>query len=225
MLLLHAHPDDESVFTGGTIARLSAAGATVVVAMATLGELGVPRDPADPPSPQESARLARRRRAELARACRLLGVDAHVLLGGAGRWSDSGIVASARPANALAGNTAAATEDAFDVLASVRPHVLVSFADHGCTGHPDHVACHEIALRAAARARDGRLETIALIAREDGEDARSVAVDIAPHAARKLRAVECHVSQARCVSVARALARLRAGGRCARVEDYVVIST
>jgi N-acetyl-1-D-myo-inositol-2-amino-2-deoxy-alpha-D-glucopyranoside deacetylase len=232
VLLLHAHPDDESVYTGGTIARLVAAGASVVLVTATLGDLGVPRDARDRPSADERYELAARRHAELRRACKALGLDSHLLLGGEGCWGDSGIVAAACAPNALAANAERAAGDLAELLRRLRPHVLVSYAEHGCTGHPDHRACHEIALRATA-AEHRRLESIALIA-DTGLDpggsrtnngAPTVSIDIASQAARKLRAVQCHESQATCVSVAGYLRRLLAGDSCARTEDYLLIST
>jgi N-acetyl-1-D-myo-inositol-2-amino-2-deoxy-alpha-D-glucopyranoside deacetylase len=235
VLLLHAHPDDESVFTGGTIARLAAAGASVALVTATLGDLGVPRDARDRPSADERRELAARRHAELVRACETLGLDSHLLLGGEGRWGDSGIIELLRAPNALAANSAEAAGDLAELLRRVRPHVLVSYAEHGCTGHPDHLACHEIALRAASRTA-GRLESIALIAdtgldlggsgpRRSNNGAATLSIDIAAYAARKLRAVRCHESQATCMSVAGYTRRLLADDLRARTEDYLLIST
>ncbi|MEO6091001.1 MAG: PIG-L family deacetylase, partial [Umezawaea sp.] len=87
LLLVHAHPDDESLWTGGTIARYAATGAHVTVVTCTLGEEGeiipaglreLAADAAD--------QLGGYRVAELRSACAALGVTDHRFLGGIGRW-------------------------------------------------------------------------------------------------------------------------------------------
>ena len=97
LLLVHAHPDDESIGTGATMARYAAEGAGVTLVTCTLGELGevIPADLAHlaagegQPGPD---RLGRHRIGELARACAALGVSDHRFLGGPGRWRDSGMM-------------------------------------------------------------------------------------------------------------------------------------
>jgi N-acetyl-1-D-myo-inositol-2-amino-2-deoxy-alpha-D-glucopyranoside deacetylase len=234
VLFLHAHPDDESIFTGGTIARLADAGATVVVVMATLGELGVEPDRPDRPPAEEQRALAAIRRSELRDACALLGVSSLHFLGAEGRWSDSGIVPAARAPNALASAAPAAARDLSAILRAVRPHVIVTYASHGCTGHADHRACHEIVRRAAC-AGDGelaRLRSIALVA-DTGPDpvpapprlgaGTTASVDIRGYADTKLAALDRHASQAIGVSAARYRERLLAGDACARAEDYLLV--
>src|SRR6516164_5659870 len=93
LLLAHAHPDDESIFTGATIAKYAAEAARVTLVTCTLGELGE----IIPPSlaylgTADGARLASYRAGEVAAACVELGVTDHRFLGGLGRWRDSGMM-------------------------------------------------------------------------------------------------------------------------------------
>ena len=134
----------------------------------------------------------------------MLGVTHQVLLGGAGRWKDSGHPACTGRRDRLAVNVEAATRDLLELLLAVRPGVLVSFDAGGCTGHPDHIACHQMALAAATllSRTDGGLQALALIVdgREEAPRAladagRLVALDVTRFRRRKVRAVACHRSQ------------------------------
>lgn len=139
----HAHPDDEALLTGGTLARLAADGHRVVLVVATAGEAGL----ADP----GGGELGARRRAELAVAARALGIARVELLGHA----DSGLD---RPAHAAAGSTSlrfadvdveeAATRLAA-ILAEEGADVLTSYDAAGGYGHPDHLQVHRVGQRAA----------------------------------------------------------------------------
>ncbi len=93
LLLVHAHPDDESIGTGATMAKYAAEGAGVTLVTCTLGELGeiIPPDLADLASDKRN-RLGEHRIGELAAACAALGVSDHRFLGGPGRWHDSGMM-------------------------------------------------------------------------------------------------------------------------------------
>src|SRR6266567_9081233 len=93
LLLVHAHPDDESIGTGATMARYAAEGAQVTLVTCTLGELGE----IIPPSLSylaegDGTRLGEYRIGELNAACAELGVTDHRFLGGPGRWRDSGMM-------------------------------------------------------------------------------------------------------------------------------------
>ncbi len=144
-MFFHAHPDDEAIFTGGTIARLSGSGHRVVVVMATGGELGLPVGAA---SPDE---LASVRRQETELAASLLGVSKVHFLG----YRDSGVAGdaanradgalSAAPASEVAGRLAA-------VLIEERAAALVVYDEFGIYGHPDHVQVHDAGLLAAQEA-------------------------------------------------------------------------
>jgi LmbE family N-acetylglucosaminyl deacetylase len=243
---LHAHPDDESLFTGGTIARLAGAHVNTVLMTATMGELGRPNDPVARANLGDGVPIPTVRKDELARARVALGVTHHVFLGGEGRFRDSGYDAMLRSDDCLAGNVDAAAIELTALLRRVRPQVLVTFGKDGCTGHPDHLACHEIGLRAAAELStvDDRLCGLALIAdpipRPYGRrcaTSTQVEIDIGPVRKRKASAVSCHFSQVghgvedqRCLalfdrgsSVARYLPHVLSNGPRSRYERYVWI--
>ncbi|MGO8872254.1 MAG: PIG-L family deacetylase [Acidimicrobiales bacterium] len=140
----HAHPDDEAIATGGTMARLADEGNRVVLVTATRGELG--EVPSGILAPGES--LADHRRAELAEACRLLGVARQEYL----RYHDSGM--AGEPSNQQPGTFAAADRDEAAaelaaVLSEEASDVLVVYDEHGGYGHPDHVQVHRVGMRAA----------------------------------------------------------------------------
>jgi N-acetyl-1-D-myo-inositol-2-amino-2-deoxy-alpha-D-glucopyranoside deacetylase len=152
LLLVHAHPDDESIGTGATMAEYAAAGAGVTLVTCTLGELGEV-------IPPELAHLAwdaggglgKYRIGELAAACRALGVSDHRFLGGPGRWRDSGMMGL--PANDWDGSfwSADVDEAARQLLSIVRevaPQVMVSYDANGFYGHPDHIQAHRVARQA-----------------------------------------------------------------------------
>ena len=93
LLLVHAHPDDESIYTGATMARYAAEGAQLTLVTCTRGELGeiIPPSLAYLAAEKED-RLGAYRIGELAAACAALGVTEHRFLGGPGRWRDSGMM-------------------------------------------------------------------------------------------------------------------------------------
>ena len=144
MVFVHAHPDDEAIFTGGTIALLAGRGWRVVLVVATHGERGFPVAPRG-----GLDRLGAHRVAETRRAAELLGVARLEFLG----YEDSGLAGD--PANHAPGAFAAApVEEAADRLAELiapeRPAALVTYDTAGIYGHPDHVKAHEVSLLAAA---------------------------------------------------------------------------
>ena len=165
LLLVHAHPDDETLATGGTVARYAAEQDTsVTLVTCTLGEQGevIPQDLALL-APGKADQLGGYRIGELARACTALGVRDHRFLGGAGRWRDSGMALAGHGVRAATPEhlhpRAFARPEAFDeqvdtlvaVLEEVRPQVVVTYAADGGYGHPDHVRAHEITVAALRR--------------------------------------------------------------------------
>ena len=92
LLLVHAHPDDESIGTGATIARYAAEGAQVTLVTCTLGELGEVIPPELAHLATDGDRLGEHRITELAAACAALGIGDQRFLGGPGRWRDSGMM-------------------------------------------------------------------------------------------------------------------------------------
>jgi N-acetyl-1-D-myo-inositol-2-amino-2-deoxy-alpha-D-glucopyranoside deacetylase len=152
LLLVHAHPDDESIGTGATMAKYAAEGAAVTLVTCTLGELGEVIPPEQAHLAWDAAGgLGQFRIGELAAACRALGVSDHRFLGGAGRWRDSGMMGA--PSNDWPGSFWRADVDEaagelLKVMKQVRPQVLVTYDDNGFYGHPDHIQAHRVAWRA-----------------------------------------------------------------------------
>jgi len=152
LLLVHAHPDDESIGTGATMAKYAAEGAHVTLVTCTLGELGevIPADLADLAYDKEN-RLGEHRIGELAAACAALGVSDHRFLGGPGRWRDSGMMGT--PSNDWdrvfwRADVDEAAGQLLKVIAEVRPQVMVTYDSNGFYGHPDHIQAHRVAWRA-----------------------------------------------------------------------------
>ena len=155
LLLVHAHPDDESLWTGGTIARYAAAGVVVTLVTCTLGEEGEVI-PAFLRQLDATAadQLGGYRIGELRAACAALGVSDHRYLGGVGRWRDSGMAgstANGHPRAFAAGDLDTQAEVLAEVLAEVDPQVVITYAPDGGYGHPDHVRANQITLAACAR--------------------------------------------------------------------------
>ena len=157
MVFVHAHPDDETINNGATMARYAAAGAEVTVLTCTLGEegeiigqrwaqLGV--DGAD--------QLGGYRIGELTAALNHLGLAGPRFLGGAGCWRDSGMAGT--PPRRHSRFTDADLDEAVgqlaDVIAELRPHVVVTYDPDGGYGHPDHIQAHRVTTVAIAAAAD-----------------------------------------------------------------------
>jgi N-acetyl-1-D-myo-inositol-2-amino-2-deoxy-alpha-D-glucopyranoside deacetylase len=157
LLFVHAHPDDETLTTGATIAHYAARGADVHVVTCTLGEEGevigerwahLAADQAD--------QLGGYRIGELTAALHALGLDEPIFLGGAGRWRDSGMEGTpprhhqrfidADPREAVGALVA--------IIRDLRPHVVVTYDPEGGYGHPDHIHTHRVTTAAVA-ASDG----------------------------------------------------------------------
>jgi N-acetyl-1-D-myo-inositol-2-amino-2-deoxy-alpha-D-glucopyranoside deacetylase len=152
LLFVHAHPDDESIGTGATMAKYAGEGAGVTLVTCTLGELGeiIPPDLADL-SWDRDDRLGEHRIGELAAACAALGVTDHRFLGGPGRWHDSGMMGT--PSNDAAGSFWRADVDEaaralLEVIMDVRPAALVTYDANGFYGHPDHIQAYRVSWRA-----------------------------------------------------------------------------
>jgi N-acetyl-1-D-myo-inositol-2-amino-2-deoxy-alpha-D-glucopyranoside deacetylase len=160
LLLVHAHPDDESIFTGATMARYAAEGAGVTLVTCTAGEEGevLPPEIGHLAADQDDA-LGPHRVAELEAAMACLGVTDHRYLGGAFRFRDSGMQwgpdRQAMPRDETAEGTfwradlTAASDLMAEIIRDVRPHVLVTYDEFGGYGHPDHVQAHRVAMYGA----------------------------------------------------------------------------
>lgn len=196
ILFVHAHPDDETIATGGTIAALVADGDQVTVLTATRGEGGEVIPPEMKALEGDRAGLAQVREAEIEDAMRALGVTDHRFLGtrrgGAAtlpgrRFEDSGMAwgpdghavpAPSMPAAALC---AAEVSEVADYIAAVidevRPHAVITYSANGGYGHPDHVRVHDATVAAVevVRWRTGRLlfvEVPAEVARDSFDPRR-----------------------------------------------------
>ncbi|MEU6356832.1 N-acetyl-1-D-myo-inositol-2-amino-2-deoxy-alpha-D-glucopyranoside deacetylase [Streptomyces sp. NPDC047072] len=149
LLLVHAHPDDESINNGATMARYAAEGARVTLVTCTLGELGE----VIPPELRHltGAALGAHRLDELTAAMRELGVTDFRLLGGAGRYQDSGMMGLPEnddPAAFWQADVDEAAAHLVEVILEARPQVLVTYDENGGYGHPDHIQAHRVAMRA-----------------------------------------------------------------------------
>ena len=152
LLLVHAHPDDESIGTGATMAKYAAEGASVTLVTCTLGELGeiIPPELAHLAADADGG-LGEYRIGELAAACAALGVTDHRFLGGQGRWRDSGMMGESTneaPDCFWQADVEEAAGELLAVIREVRPQVMVSYDDNGFYGHPDHIQAHRVAWRA-----------------------------------------------------------------------------
>jgi N-acetyl-1-D-myo-inositol-2-amino-2-deoxy-alpha-D-glucopyranoside deacetylase len=152
ILFVHAHPDDESMGTGATMAHYAAAGAHVTLVTCTLGEEGeIHRPELAGLAAGAADQLGGYRIAELEEACRRLGVTDHRFLGGAGRYRDSGMMGTApneHPRAFWGADLDAAATELLAVIREVRPQVAVTYDPNGFYGHPDHIQAHRVLTRA-----------------------------------------------------------------------------
>jgi N-acetyl-1-D-myo-inositol-2-amino-2-deoxy-alpha-D-glucopyranoside deacetylase len=153
LLLVHAHPDDESINNGVTMAKYAAEGALVTLVTCTLGEEGevIPPELAHL-APDRDDTLGPHRVGELAAAMEALGVTDHRFLGGAGRYRDSGMTGAPQNDRPSAFWQADLDEAASHLVAVIRetaPQVLVTYDPNGGYGHPDHIQAHRVAMRGA----------------------------------------------------------------------------
>ncbi|KAA1250790.1 N-acetyl-1-D-myo-inositol-2-amino-2-deoxy-alpha-D-glucopyranoside deacetylase [Mycobacterium simiae] len=155
MLFVHAHPDDESLSNGATIAHYTARGADVHVVTCTLGEEGeVIGDQWALLGIDHADQLGGYRISELTAALRLLGVSGPRYLGGAGRWRDSGMADTQQRhrLSFVAADKQEAVQALVAIIRELRPHVVVTYDPNGGYGHPDHVHAHTITTAAVAAA-------------------------------------------------------------------------
>ncbi|GAA1352274.1 N-acetyl-1-D-myo-inositol-2-amino-2-deoxy-alpha-D-glucopyranoside deacetylase [Streptomyces beijiangensis] len=153
LLLVHAHPDDESINNGATMAKYASEGALVTLVTCTLGEEGevIPAELAHLAPDQEDC-LGPHRIGELAAAMKELGVADHRFLGGPARFRDSGMMGVGQNHRDGAFWNTDLDEAApylVEVIRSVRPQVMVAYDPDGGYGHPDHIQAHQVAMRAA----------------------------------------------------------------------------
>ena len=143
-VILHAHPDDETIATGGTIAKAKRDGHRVVLVIATAGEEGEPV----PGVLAEGEALGDRRVRETELAASLLGVDRVAFLG----YRDSGMMGEPtndNPASFWQADVHDAATRLAQILREERADLLVTYDSNGVYGHPDHIQVHRVGVRAA----------------------------------------------------------------------------
>jgi LmbE family N-acetylglucosaminyl deacetylase len=179
LVCFHAHPDDEVITTGGTIARAAAAGHRVVLVFATRGELGlVPEQLGD-------ETLGERRTREASRAAEILGVQDVEYLG----YQDSGMAGD--DTNDDPGTFwTADVEDAAERLAAIlereSAEVVTIYDDHGGYHHPDHIQVHRVGVRAVELAATPRVYEATADADHFAEQIRSMRDVIPPEMAEEM---------------------------------------
>jgi N-acetyl-1-D-myo-inositol-2-amino-2-deoxy-alpha-D-glucopyranoside deacetylase len=155
-LLVHAHPDDETINNGATMALYAALGAQVTLVTCTRGEEGEVLTPELVHlASSESDGLGDHREIELANAMQALGIkDFRFLAQGEGKYRDSGMMGT-EPNNRRDVFWQADLEEAADylvkVIEEIKPHILITYDEIGGYGHPDHIQAHRVAMRASEK--------------------------------------------------------------------------
>ena len=158
VLFVHAHPDDECIPTGVTIAKYVAEGARVTVVTCTRGEVGeiVADDLKHLHETGENA-LGEHRVSEMAEAAKILGITDHRWLGGPGRLRDSGMIGTPEnddPRAFWQADMDEAVADLTRIIREARPQVVVTYDENGDYGHPDHIQAHRVTVAAVDKASD-----------------------------------------------------------------------
>lgn len=157
LLFVHAHPDDETINNGATIARYAARGADVTVLTCTLGEEGEVIGPRWAQlGVEDSDQLGGYRIGELTAALQHLGLAGPRFLGGAGCWRDSGMAGTPhrRRTRFVDADFDLAVGQLAAVITELRPHVVVTYDPDGGYGHPDHIQAHRVTTAALDVAAD-----------------------------------------------------------------------
>jgi N-acetyl-1-D-myo-inositol-2-amino-2-deoxy-alpha-D-glucopyranoside deacetylase len=161
LVLVHAHPDDETINNGASMALYAARGVGITLVTCTRGEMGevIPAELAHLAADRDDA-LGPHRVGELAAAMAVLGVRDHRFLGS---YRDSGMAYAAdgsvvpvpdpRPGAFALVDVDAAAQQLAEIIAAVRPHVVVTYEPGGGYGHPDHVQTHRVTMRAVELAQ------------------------------------------------------------------------
>src|SRR6266545_1858387 len=192
-MFVHAHPDDESVGTGATMAYYAATDAHVTLVTCTLGEEGEIHVPELALLEATQAdQLGGYRITELATACASLGVTDHRFLGGAGRYRDSGMMGlptNDHPRAFWRADLDTAAGHLVEVIREVRPQVLVTYDPNGFYGHPDHIQAHRVAMRAVELTDADQLPF------GTPDDQIAAAIHANEFAERKTAALKAHATQ------------------------------
>jgi N-acetyl-1-D-myo-inositol-2-amino-2-deoxy-alpha-D-glucopyranoside deacetylase len=153
LLLVHAHPDDESIAQGVTMAKYVAEGAHVALVTCTRGEAGEVLVPElENLAADKDDKLGDQREIELVNAMKDLGVTDYRYLGGPGRYRDSGMMGldtNNREDCFWQADLREAADLLVTMIREIRPQVLVTYDEKGVYGHPDHIQAHRVATYAS----------------------------------------------------------------------------
>ena len=154
ILLVHAHPDDETINNGATMALYADKGAEVTLITCTRGEEGevlVPGLAHLASSDQDL--LGTHRETELALAMKALGINDYRFLGAPSKkFRDSGMMGTDpnnRPDVFWQADLDSAAKILVEVIEEIKPHILITYDEFGGYGHPDHIQAHRVAMRAS----------------------------------------------------------------------------
>ena len=158
LMLVHAHPDDESIGTGGVMAKYAHEGVHTVLVTCTRGELGDIQDPEEFVPPEPGMSMKEIRKIELDNALKVLNTDEFFCL----EYRDSGMAGT--PGNQDPRSFAQADLDTAanrlaEIIRKVRPHVVITYDETGIYWHPDHVMAHKITQKAFFAAGDAAYGT------------------------------------------------------------------
>ena len=162
LLAVHAHPDDESISTGGILAKYSAKGFKTVLAYGTKGEAGDILNP-EFIAPESGLNIKEIRAIELAQALKVLKVGAVYFLG----YRDSGMAGSPENHHLQAfaqADIQEATAKLVEIIRRVRPQVIVTYNEKGTYLHPDHIMANRVTLRAFEASGDARFKVAKALA-------------------------------------------------------------
>ena len=155
LMLVHAHPDDEAIGTGGILAKYASQGVHTVLVTCTQGELGEVQDP-DYVPPRPGMGITQIRKEEMAEAIQILKVGTYINLG----YKDSGMAGTAGNKDRRAfcqTDVTAAAHRLGQIIRREKPQVLVTYDENGIYGHPDHIMANVIAQKAFTVAGDDDL--------------------------------------------------------------------
>lgn len=152
LMTVHAHPDDESISTGGILAKYRAQGAQTVLVYCTGGEAGDIQDPDFIP-PKLGMSMPEIRKYEMEKAVQVLRVSSVYHLG----YRDSGMQGTPdnqHPESLAQADPEEATQKLVEIVRKTRPQVLITYNERGTYGHPDHIMANRLTLKAFASAGD-----------------------------------------------------------------------
>ena len=159
LLLVHAHPDDETINNGVTMAKYAASGAQVTLVTCTRGEEGevLVTELANLASDKDD-KLGEHREVELKDAMAQLGINDFRFLGDPNKkWRDSGMMGTTqneRDDVFWQADLDEASHELVKIILEIKPQVLITYDEFGGYGHPDHIKAHRVAMRAAELATE-----------------------------------------------------------------------